>query len=408
MHDIIQSLYEASDLPLTNEAVYEKLSELGYDLKQYTAIGQAKKRHNLFYRKVRWIQQSLREKHLLSRVGKNEWTVTSRRKVQLNSISAANCVLAMSTSLGVAIWGRSEVVGKQVIDEPVHLVLSSPPYPLKVARAYGNVGVDEYIDFICRVLEHWIARLAPGGSICLNVSNDIFEDKSPARSTYLEELTLALKKRFGLHLMDRMPWVTNKAPGPIAWASKTRYQLNVGFEFVLWFTNDPHRCFSNNQRVLQEHSEQHKKLIERGGHTKDTTNADGNYVKKKGAFSKPTEGRIPTNVLQYSNYCQSGRRVGNYAKSLGLPPHAAKFPTSLISFIVEFLTEPDQLVADVFGGTLTVGEVCEGLGRKWVCVETVWEYIRQSFPRFEHLGDSIYWNPRFLNQMRSHNQERLL
>lgn len=396
MKEAIQEIYEIAGRPVSNEELYQALAEKGYDENNYQQVGKSGDKHNLFYRKVRWVQQSLKQRSLVLRTGKGLWEITGSHKIKLRSIKEAQSMIAMSTNLGIAIWGRSELIGKHVIDEPVHLILSSPPYPLKVPRAYGNPTIDKYIDFLCHVIEPWIGKLADGGSIALNVSNDIFEDGSPARSTYLEELTITLKRRFSLHLMDRMPWVSNKAPGPIQWTSLERTQLNVGYEHVLWFSNNPFRCFSNNQRVLQEHSEQHKKLIARGGARKNTTAADGNYVKKAGSYSANTAGRIPTNVLYFSNYCASGREANQFAEQHGIPPHAAKYPVSLCNFLIEFLTQPYQLVADIFGGTLTMGESAQSLNRRWVCVEIMWEYIRQSFPRFEKFGNDVYWNPSFI------------
>lgn len=396
MESVVQEIYEQAGGALSNEQLYAELNARGFNGNEYQSVGKSGKRHNLFYRRVRWVQQSLKNRSLVIRTGKNKWELTACRRIELRSIGEAKSVIAMSTSLGIAIWGKSEVIGRDVIDEPVHLLLSSPPYPLKVSRAYGNPDVEHYIDFVSMVIEPWISKLAPGGSLVLNVSNDIFETGSPSRSTYLEELTLCLRKRFSLYLMDRMPWVSNKAPGPIQWASLKRYQLNVGYEHVLWFTNDPHKCFSNNQRVLKEHSEQHKRLMAKGGMPYASNAADGNYVKRVGAFGDATSGRIPTNVLEYSNYCASGRAATKFAKSQGIPAHAAKFPVSLCNFLIEFLTEPNQLVADVFAGTLTVGEAAQGLNRRWVCVEMMWEYIKQAFPRFEKFGHDVYWNPGFL------------
>lgn len=395
MKQLIQSLYEMADYPLTNKALYARLAEKGFNAEQYGAAG--KETHNLFFRRVRWIQQSLKQEGIVTRIDRSEWGVSNNHRIKLRSINCAKGMIAMSTRLGVAIWGDSSLIGKQVIDEPVHLVLSSPPYPLKSPRAYGNPDIDEYIDFLSRVLEPWVANLAKGGSIALNVSNDIFEDKSPARSTYLEELTLALKKRFSLHLMDRLIWTSNKAPGPYQWASKEHYQLNVGYEFVIWLTNDPLACFSDNQQVLQAHSDAHINFVARGGVSQAAAYGDGAYIKQLGAYSNETAGRIPTNVLYFSNYCGSGRRVSRYARQNGLPEHGAKFPESLSRFLVNFLSKPGQLVVDTFGGTLTVGESAEISGRRWICIDMMWEYVRQSFPRFTQFGDDTYWNPAFLN-----------
>ena len=73
--------------------------------------------------------------------------------------------------------------------------------------------------------------------MALSLSNDIFEQGSPARSLYLERLTIALEDRLGLRLMDRLIWKSNKPPGPYQWASKERMQLNTAYEPVLWFSN---------------------------------------------------------------------------------------------------------------------------------------------------------------------------
>ena len=123
-----------------------------------------------------------------------------------------------------------------------------------------------YIDWIRKMLAPVVRNLVPGGSICLNISNDLFEPGLPSRSLYRERLVIALCDRFGLRKMDELIWHNaSKPPGPVRWASIERSQLNVGYEPVYWFTNDPTRVRSNNRRVLQAHSDKHLKLINAGG-----------------------------------------------------------------------------------------------------------------------------------------------
>lgn len=62
--------------------------------------------------------------------------------------------------------------------------MTSPPYPLRVTRGYGNVQEMQWVDFITQTLEPIAKNLVPGGSVVLNVSNDIFESKRPSRSMY--------------------------------------------------------------------------------------------------------------------------------------------------------------------------------------------------------------------------------
>lgn len=400
----VTDTYYESEGPLDNQSLYktvaDKLDLTEEDVSRKACVDDSGIEHRLFFRSVRWVQQSLKQKQMLTNVSKATWEMTGNAKIKLRSIAEGKRVLAMSTHLGICIWAKSDSVFDDVIDGPIHLVLTSPPYALKVQRAYGNVDLQSYVDFLCGIFEPIIKKMVTGASIALNVSNDLFHDGMPSRSSYLERLVIAFEDKLGLYVMDRMPWVSNKAPGPIAWASKKRYQLNVGYEHILWFCNSPLDCFANNQRVLLPHEAAHKKFIESGGLKRAQVNADGNHVKKVGSFSNVTAGKIPKNVLQFSNYCKSGRRVSKWAKDHGLPPHAAKMPSDLCRFLIEFLTKPGQTVIDPFAGTLTTGQCAEELGRRWVCVEMIWEYIKQSFVRFE--GNADCWiNPKFANAFTS-------
>ena len=308
----------------------------------------------------------------------------------------------MSTSLGVAIWAKSNTIfDSDIFDDEIHCVITSPPYPLKTPRAYGNeIDTKAYIRFIVESLEPLVAKLCKGGNIVLNLSQDIFETNSPARSDYLERLVITLKDELGLFLMDRIPWVcTNKPPGPIQYASLKRMQLNNGWEPVYSFTNDPIANISNNQRILEPHTQQHLDFVRNGGTKKHAVNGDGAYVKRVGSYAKETKGKIPrnvffdSNILLFPNNCVSGKAVSDYAKSLGIASHGAKMPLSLAEKLVQFFSREGDLVVDPFGGTLTTGHAAEKHKRRWICTDMMWEYIRSSFIRFE---DRVI-NPKFLS-----------
>ena len=49
---------------------------------------------------------------------------------------------------------------------------------------------------------------------------------------------------------------------------------------------------------------------------------------------------------------------------------------------LRYLTDPDDLVLDPFGGSNTTGAAAEDLGRRWVSVEANLNYIRGSVARF--------------------------
>lgn len=345
-------------------------------------IGRAGTERSTLKRAIRWHQQSLRKLGLLERVEgvRGVWELTTAGKSKLRKIQDEIGIVAFSTDLGVAIWSNCTRVFSHW-DEPIFLVLTSPPYPLRRPRAYGNPTSEEYIDFICHSIEPIIRNLAQGGNVVLQLG-DVFEVGSPAKSTYMEELTIALRRRLGLHFMNRIVWESNKPPGPIQWASKNRMQLNEAYEVCLWFCNDPTLCIADNRRVLEPHTETHKMLIARGGEQRYAVNGDGAHRIYPGSYSRETEGRIPRNVFRISNTCQSQRNYKRRCRELGLIAHGATMPLALARKLVRFLTEIGQLVVDPFSGSITTGLACELEGRPWAATENVFEYIRGGAERF--------------------------
>jgi DNA modification methylase len=386
--------------PSLYDFVAKKLKLTTSEINHIEKIGKRKSLRNVFHRRVRWVQQTLKNNGFIEKIKRGHWQLTKEKKIELHVIEKGNKMVGMSTNLGIAIWGCSEDIFDDVIEGEIQLCLTSPPYPIRVARAYGKIEVKEYTQFVCRMLKPIVRKLAKGGNIALNISNDIFEEGSPARSTYMERLIVALEDDLGLSLMDRLIWESNKMPGPILYASGTRQQLNQTWEPVLWLTNDPLSCIADNRRVLQPHTEAHKKYMASGGSKTTGTYGDGADIRKKGDYSNITEGKIARNILKYSNYCKTGREANKLAKHLGIAPHGAKMPYSLADFLVKFMSKPGGLVVDLFGGTLTSAEAAENNGREWVVVERVWEYIRQSFVRFKDIDD-LYINPKFIEAIKT-------
>lgn len=342
------------------------------------AIGKGGKRRNLFHRRVRWCQQTLRQLGLIERPSDSRgvWALTAEAKKDLHPIRRPYCMLAFSTDLGIAVWGAAEDV-LPALDAPVNLLFTSPPYPLRNSRKYGNVDSTAIVDFICDAIAPVVDKLAEDGSVVLNLSNDIFNVKSPSRSTYLERLVIAIEDRLGLSLMDRFIWHNaTKPPAPTYWASITRQQLNVAYEPIFWFAKNPHKVKSDNRRVLIPHTDKQKALIKQGGESRFTNYGDGAYRLRPGSFGNSTSGRIPRNVISQPHRCPWGDRYRKEAGRLGLPLHGAGMPLALAEFFIKFLTEAGDFVVDLFGGRCMTGRAAESLDRSWLCTEIMHEYLR--------------------------------
>jgi DNA modification methylase len=339
--DVLEALPEGS---FSNSDMYSNVaSKFNFDSNQ-TEL--KKNGIKTWKRSMRYALQTLKLKGLVERVGNDEWVRTGSNN-EFRTMIGSSCVLAYSTDYGVAVWGDAKAAA-EIIDEPVNVILSSPPYPLQVQRNYGQAPHDEqkYVDWLCSSLEPIIGKLADGGSIALNLGNDIFCKGSPERSTYKERLTLELKARFGLQFMDNIIWSSNKAPGPIKWAQRESIQLYTSYENILWFTNNAESCRTDNTRI----------------------SSLGTSINR--------------NLWAISNNCKSGRELHRLAKKHGLPKHQALMPLALAKTAVEFFSKPNDLLFDPFSGGNTVGLACEELKRRWFASDIHYEILKLSKLRF--------------------------
>lgn len=392
LFDAVRTAYSSG--ALTNEELYQKLTADGViaseDLNTLSRIGRAQAKHSCTKRRIRWIQQSLKQIGAIEPAKvRGLWRMTDNARNELTPAQPKMVLLGFSTNLGMALWASCESVFPH-LNEPISLMLTSPPYPLHTPRNYGNPTESQYVDWLCGVLEPIVKNLVPGGSIVLNVSNDIFISKSPARSLYRERLVLALNERFGLQKLDELIWHNPcKPPAPIEWACKRRFQLAVAYEPIYIFTNDPLSSLANNQRILEPHTEQHMALMRAGGEKIARTNGDGSQVVRAGSYGVETKGRIPRNILNFPHRCKDQNAYKSHCKQVGLPSHGASMPLELAVKLVKYLTEPGDLVVDPCAGSLTSGKASELTGRRWLVTDKIREYVMGGSSRFEK-ADGFY------------------
>lgn len=256
--DQIASVYQSTpETAISNAALYSLVSQKAgvpfSVIDERVPVGKSGQKHSLARRAIRWGQQDLKRQGILERVKgeRGVWRLTEAAKRDLHAAKSGVKLLGFRTDLGIAVWGPSGDIFKN-LHVPISLVYASPPYALRRPRAYGNPDEREIVDFICDTLEPVIEAMAEDASLVLNVSNDVFHTNSPARSTYVERLTLEICDRFNpMWLMDRLIWENkSKMPGPMQWCSRTRQQLQVSWEPLLWFARNPLKVKSDTVAFL--------------------------------------------------------------------------------------------------------------------------------------------------------------
>ena len=115
-----------------------------------------------------------------------------------------------------------------------------------------------------------------------------------------------------------------------------------------------------------------------------------------GRFAEDKGGAIPPNLLQIPN-TESNSQYLRCCKIVGVGGHPARFPEKIPEFFIKFLTDPGDVVLDIFAGSNTTGAVSESLCRKWLAFELERSYLAASAFRFldvvnEPIVKSLYKN----------------
>jgi DNA modification methylase len=286
---------------------------------------------------------------------------------------------AYRTNLGSAFCGDSLELLGELPDDSIQLVLTSPPFALQRQKEYGNQTQARYVDWLLQFARMVHRKLRPDGSFVVDIGG-AYEKGSPSRSLYPFRFAIRACDELGFKLAEDFYWFNpSKLPSPIEWVNKRKIRAKDSINTVWWLskTEWPKADVS---KVLAEYSERMKKLLQ---------NPEAFYSPKKrpsghdisAGFGKDNGGAIPSNLLQIPNSESNGQYLRG-CKTLGLEGHPARFPAKLPEFFIRFLTEPGDLVVDIFAGSNTTGSIAEAEGRHWLAFDLELEYLAASAFRF--------------------------
>ncbi|WP_353068791.1 site-specific DNA-methyltransferase [Tunturibacter empetritectus] len=296
-----------------------------------------------------------------------------------------------SSRYGAAYLGDSLEVLRTLPSGCVNLVVTSPPYALHFKKEYGNETKEQYVEWFLPFAREIFRVLAQDGSFVLNIGGS-YNKGTPTRSLYHFRLLLALVDEIGFFLAQECFWHNPaKMPVPAEWVTVRRIRVRDSVEYVWWFSKTPHPKASN-LKVLRDYSADMIRLNKRN--LRETTRPSGHVIRESFTKLHPG-GAIPSNVVESGwdlESPESMMKMGNNSandqytlrcKAEGIKIHPARFPSALPKFFIKMLTEPNDLVFDPFGGSLTTGAVAEKLERRWIAGEAVEEYLKAGTFRFE-------------------------
>src|SRR5271166_1564810 len=287
--------------------------------------------------------------------------------------------LVYSTSLGLQVCADSQVILNALPEASIDLIVTSPPFALLRQKSYGNEDQADYVAWLVEFGRAAHRPLKPTGSFVLDLGG-AYQRGRPVRSLYNFRVLIEFCDAIGYHLAEEFFWFNPaKLPSPIEWVNKRKIRAKDAVNTVWWFskTDAPK---ADVTRVLAPYSARMKTLLK---------DPEAFYTPKERpsghdiaeAFGKDNGGAIPSNLLQIPN-TESNSHYLRYCKMLERESHPARFPSDLPKFFIQFLTDPGDVVLDIFSGSNTTGYVAEQLQRHWLSMELDRSYAALSAIRF--------------------------
>jgi len=244
--------------------------------------------------------------------------------------------------------GDAFEVLRDVSDDSVDLIVTSPPYAERRKSSYGGIHADVYVEWFLGISEELLRVLKPSGSFVLNIKEHAVKGE---RHPYVLELILALRRQGWLWTEEYMWHKKNSYPGK--WPNRFR----DSWERLLHF-NKSRRFKMNQDEVMVPMGDWTSNRL---GNLSETDRVR-DESKVGSGFGKKIENWVgrdmayPTNVLHMATEC------GNRS-------HSAAFPKSLPTWFIRLFTDPGDVVLDPFVGSGTSGIAAIELGRKAIGIE---------------------------------------
>lgn len=284
------------------------------------------------------------------------------------------------TDLGSAYLGDTLNLIKQIPDNSINLILTSPPFALARKKEYGNKAADEYVEWFMKFATDFKRVLTADGSFILDLGG-AYLPGAPARSIYQFELLVRLCNEAGFVLAQEFfHYNPSRLPSPAEWVTVRRIRVKDAVNVVWWLSASPYPK-ADNRKVLKPYSASMKSLLKNG--YKPKLRPSGHDISHN--FSKNNDGAIPPNLIELAN-TESNSSYLRRCKEEKVKPHPARFPSGFPEFFINLTTDKNDLILDPFAGSNTTGYVAEALQRRWIAFELHENYLLSSIFRFEERG----------------------
>jgi len=242
---------------------------------------------------------------------------------------------------------------KEIEDNSVDLIITSPPYADSRKNTYGGIHPDKYVEWFLPISKELYRVLKPNGTFILNIKEKVTNGE---RNIYVLELIIEMKKQ-GWYWTEQFIWhKKNSYPGK--WPNRFR----DSWERLLQFNKE--KKFNMYQESVMvpvgKWARARLKNLSETDKMRDDSKVGSGFGKNISNWIDRDK-VYPTNVLYMATECNNKN-------------HSAVFPEKLPEWFIKLFSKQDDVVLDPFVGSGTTLKVAHRLKRKSIGIEILPEY----------------------------------
>jgi len=258
--------------------------------------------------------------------------------------------------------GDCEKELKNIPNNSVDLIFTSPPYADQRKNTYGGIHPHKYVEWFLPISKQLLRVLKPTGTFILNIKEKVVNGE---RSTYIIELILEMRKQGWLWTEEFIWHKKNCYPGK--WPNRFR----DAWERLLQFNkNKKFHMYQEEVMVpIGDWAKTRLKNLSETDKIRDESKVGSGFGKNISNWLDRNKA-YPTNVLHLATECNNKN-------------HSAAFPEGLPEWFIKLFTKEGDIVLDPFMGSGTTNLVAKRMKRNSIGIEIAPEYYEMVRSRIE-------------------------